>query len=52
MPGFGDSNCKPIQGDGVALPVEREKSLSTGKGTPVQREFQLKDAQLYAAIRV
>ncbi len=47
IPGFGAADCKPIQGDGVDLPVNWNRSLSTLKDTPVRIEFQMKDAQLY-----
>jgi hypothetical protein len=48
IPGFDAADCQPIQGDGVALPVQWKGSLDTVKGKPVRIEFQMKDAQLYA----
>jgi hypothetical protein len=48
IPGFDAADCRPIQGDGVALPVEWKGSLDAVKGKPVRIEFQMKDAQLYA----
>jgi hypothetical protein len=48
LPGFDVDDCKPIQGDAVALPVEWKNSLSAVKDKPVRIEFQMRDAQLYA----
>lgn len=46
--GFDASDCKPIHGDAVALPVEWNKPLTTLKDKPVRIEFQMKDSQLYS----
>ena len=48
IPGCDLSECPPIRGDGVALPVTCKGSLGNLKGRPVRIEFQMNDVQLYA----
>lgn len=48
IPGFDAGDCKPLQGDAVALPVEWKRPLSDLNGKPVRLEFQMKESQLYA----
>jgi hypothetical protein len=48
IPGFDMADCRPIQGDGITLPVLWTGSLAAVKDKPVRIEFQMKDSQLYA----
>jgi len=48
IPGFDADDCKPIRGDSLAHPVEWKTSLAALRGKPVQMEFILRDARLYA----
>lgn len=48
VPGFGWDDCRPVEGDGVALPVRWARELSQIAGRTVQFEFALRDARLYA----
>jgi len=48
LPGFDADDCEPIQGDGLALPVRWKGSMAALRGRPVQVEFIMQDAQLYA----
>lgn len=46
--GFSKSDCEPIRGDVVAAPVRWKQPLSVLSGRPVQLEFFLENARLYA----
>jgi hypothetical protein len=46
--GFDAADCTPVTGDSVAHPLHWKRDLSTLGGKPVQLEFVLRDAELYA----
>lgn len=46
--GFTRQDCRPAGGDSLAAPVQWIRPLTTLKGKPVQLEFFLKSARLYA----
>ena len=47
-PGFGFDECRPLTGDGVALPVSWTRPLAELAGRTVAFEFALRHARLYA----
>jgi hypothetical protein len=48
IPGFGFEDCKPIAGDSIAHVVSWKQGAALPTDKPVQIEFRLKNAMLYA----
>jgi hypothetical protein len=46
--GFSADDCTPLRGDSVSHELQWKRPLSDLRGTPVQLQFTLRDAQLYA----
>jgi hypothetical protein len=48
IPGYDADDCRPVTGDGLALRIEWNAPLPDLPRTPVQVEFVMRDAQLFA----
>jgi hypothetical protein len=48
IPGFSFADCRPITVDSLSAPVEWKESLASLRNQPVQLEFSLNSARLYA----
>ena len=48
MPGFDAADCTPVRGDSLAHAIQWKSSPALPKGRPLQLQFEMTDARLYA----